>query len=103
MKTLKPISRWIRINGKEVTPKSALYDYGGDDCENGKRYVLFFRWRNREFAFDRFLARFGIVGFDYECKEYPAFITGYDGNNYFNPILCSIDEYGEKIRLYEEL
>lgn len=102
MKELKAISRWITIQRKEVTPKSALYDYGGGDCENEKRYVLFFRWHNREFAFDRFLARFGIVGFDPECKEYPAFITGYDGDNYYNPILCSIDEYGEHIRLYEE-
>ena len=103
MKKLKAISRWITIQCKEVTKKSALYGYGGDDLENGKRYVLFFRWHNKEFAFDRFLARFGIVGFDPDCKEYPAFITGYDGDNYYNPILCSITEYGDKIRLFEEL
>lgn len=104
MKELKRVSRWIRIDSLEVTKKHSLYCYAGKDDEyNGKYTVLAFRYKNRWYALEQFLSRFGIMGFDKDCKEYPAFISGYDGENYYNPLLMEMDEYGEKVRLYTEI
>ena len=102
MKELKKVSRWISVNGMEVTKNHSLYCYG-EDTENGKRYVYTFRYNGRLYALDQFLNRFGMLGFDKECKEYPKFIIGYDGENYFNPLLIEIDECGEKVRLWREV
>lgn len=102
MKDLKKVSRWISVKGLEVTEKHSLYCYG-EDTENGKRYVYTFRYNGRLYALDQFLNRFGIMGFDKKCEEYPAFISGYDSENYYNPLLIEIDEYGEKVRLYTEI
>ena len=104
MKELKAVSRWITIRGKFVTPKHRLYNYAEKtDDEKGKRYLYYFRHGGRECALEQFLNRFGMVGFDWECKEYPAFITGYDGERYFDNVYCETDEYGEKIRLWKEI
>lgn len=103
MKELKAVSRWIQIKTLYVTEKHSLFDYAEKDAEcMGKYPVMAFRWKNHWYALDSFLSRYGICGFDRECKEYPTFITGYDGNNYYNPLLMELDEYGEKCRLYEE-
>ena len=102
MKELTKVSRWITIKEMEVTKNHSLYRYG-EDTEIGKRYVFTFRYNGRLYALNQFLNRFGMMGFDKECKEYPKFIAGYDGENYFNPLLIEIDEYGEKVRLWEEV
>lgn len=101
-KNLKRVSRWITVDCIEVTKKHSLYYYG-EDTENGKRTVYVFRYNGRLYALDQFLNRYGMMGFDKECNEYPAFICGYDGENYYNPLLMEIDEYGEKVRLWEEV
>lgn len=104
MKELKRVSRWIRIDSLEVTKKHSLYYYADkDDAYNGKYTVLAFSYKNRWYALGQFLNRFGMLGFDKDCKEYPAFISGYDGENYYNPLLMEMDEYGEKVRLYTEI
>jgi len=103
MKNLKRTTRWITIQTIEVTKKHSLYCYGEKLEDSNKRIVNAFRYHNRWYAIGQFLSRFGIMGFDKDCKEYPAFISGYDGDgNIFNPMLCELDEYGEKIRLYIE-
>ena len=104
MKNLYPVSRWITIQGKYITPRHSLWNYGEKETDDDKkRYLLFFRYGGREYAFAQFIARFGAWGFDQKCERYPAFITGYDGDgDLYSPLLCSIDEYGEKIRLFLE-
>lgn len=108
MKELKKVSRWITINDKMITSRHHLWNYGynenGDRTDTDKkRYILSFRWNNREYCLEQFLSRFSfIVGFDQDCKEYPSYITGYDGENYFNPLYCELDEVNLKIRLYTE-
>ena len=104
MKNLKAVSRWIRIETLYVTEKHSLFYYADKDDEYlGKYPVTAFRWKNRWYALNQFLARFGMMGFDLECKEYPAYISGYDGENYFNPLLMELDKYGDKCRLYLEV
>ena len=103
MKELNRVSRWITINSLEITKNHSLYCYADKDDEyNGKYTVLAFRYKNRWYALGQFLSRFGMMGFDKECKKYPSFISGYDSENYYNPLLMEIDEYGEKVRLYLE-
>ena len=104
MKKLVKVSRWITIHYKDITPKHSLYCYSDNYAKQGeKACVAYFRWNNREYAIDQFINRFGMYGFDLNCEKYPAFICGYDGEgNIFNPLLCELDEYGEKIRLWIE-
>lgn len=101
MKSIKRVSRWISIQNLDVTEKHSLYYYGEDIEDSKKRSVMAFRYNGRWYAVNQFIARFGMYGFDVNCKDYPSFISGYDGDgNIYNPLMCELDEYGEKIRLY---
>lgn len=108
MKELKKVSRWITINDKRITRRHHLWEYGYNDDgdrtdEDKQRYIMSFKWHNREYSLEQFLSRFSVmVGFDHDCKEYPSYITGYDGENYFNPLYCELDEVNLKIRLYQK-
>lgn len=102
MKNIKAVSRWITVQSLDVTEKHSLFYYADKESEyNGKYPVLAFRYNNRWYALGQFINRFGMYGFDKDCKEYPPYICGYDADgNIFNPLLLSIDRYGEKVRLY---
>lgn len=102
--TLERVSRWIEIDSKEVTPRHSLYYYADKENGDGRPgYLMYFRFKGREYAVGQFIGRYSMFGFDHECKTYPAFITGYDADgDLYTPLLCEIDEYGEKIRLYRE-
>ena len=84
--------------------KTTLVKVG--DKENGDGqpgYLTFFRYHGREYALSQFIARFGAWGFDQRGETYPAFITGYDADgDIYTPLLCELDEYGDRIRLYVE-
>lgn len=105
MKELKKVSRWIKIDIMYVTPKHKLFCYVDKDevNENGKYPISCFRHDGRLYALNQFFSRFGMMGFDFDCKEYPAYITGYDAERYFDNLYCELDEYGEKIRLWKEV
>lgn len=103
-KKVIPVSRWITIETKYVTSRHSLYCYA-DECgeEDGKRPVSCFRYKGRYYALGQFFSRYGMFGFDLKAERYPAFITGYDGEgDIYTPLLCSLDDYGDKIRLYIE-
>ena len=105
MKELKRVSRWITVKNELITKKHNLWYYADKDSTFDERYayVSCFRWNGRKYAINQFLARFGMFGLDKECNEYPAFISAYDCENYYNPLLMEMDEYGEKVRLYIEI
>ena len=104
MKNLKRVSRWITIRNEPITKRHSLWYYAekdpafSDECA----YCSMFRWNGRMYAVNQFLSRYGLYGFDQKCEEYPAFICGYDAENYYHPLLCEIDDCGERIRLYVE-
>ena len=114
MREIKRVSRWIAIQTNcKVNKNNSLYDYASDEngCsvqsenfnpENGV-FLDFFRFNGRTYALNQFLNRFGICGFDFDCEEYPSFITGYDGTDYYKPLLCELDDCGSRIRLYQEV
>lgn len=105
MKELKRVSRWITIKEELITEKHSLWCYADKDTTFNERYAYcsIFRWNGRQYAVNQFISRFSMYGFDLECKEYPPYITGYDGERYYNNLYCELDDYGEKIRLYVEV
>jgi hypothetical protein len=102
MYKLVKVSRWITLCNLDITEKHSLYYYADKDSENNGKYtVSAFRYNNKWYAIDQFLARFGWMGFDIECKNYPPFIIAYDGEgNIYNPLLLEMDDNCEKIRLW---
>ena len=100
---LKRVSRWISIDCIEVTPKHRLYCYG-DKCgdEKGKRSVLVFRHGGKLYALGQFLCVDSLAWNEYECRKEPILISGYDAENWYNPLLLEIDDCNGKVRLYNE-
>lgn len=110
--TIFRVSRWIkRQTNYNPSKRNSLWYYVTDgngyregqtnfDPETGL-YLDFFRWNGRTWAIEQFY-RLDYPIF-YEDKEGKyQYLSGYDSENYYNPILIEIDETGEYIRVYEE-
>lgn len=110
-KKIYRVSRWIKIqHNYNVGKHNSLYYYATD--ENGYRdgqtsfdpknglYLDYFRWNGRTWAIEQFLRLSFPIFFEENGKT--QYIAGYDSENYYNPILIEIDEYGEYVRIYEE-
>ena len=95
-------SRWIKIKYDVVGPRHSLYDYAeGDFCSDmgdDLRSLCHFKHNGRDYAIGQFLRM------DYPIElEDGSIICGYDGENWYKPFMVEIDNYGEHIRLYEEV
>ena len=112
---IKRVSRWIKLRtAYDVTEKHSLYDYchstlnglspmqDGFDNSMGN-YLDYFVFNKRKYALDSFVNRFGMMGFDVECKDVPEYITGYEVDTYYKPLMCELSPDGEFIRLYQEV
>ena len=111
-KTIIRRSRWIRVRqAYNVTPRHSLAYYAMD--ENGYRegqsrydpsngtYLDYFVWNGRKWALEQFLRLdYPVFWEDEEGKL--QYLSGYDGENYRDPILIELDECGEYVRVYEE-
>lgn len=115
----KRVSRWIEIK-HNYTPNSrnALWDYVTD--ENGYHpyqdnfnpdnglYLDYFKWNGRTYAVEQFAA-FGSVmdcighSTGYVENGEKHYLSGYDMDNYYNPVMIELDEYGERCRVYIEV
>lgn len=108
---IKRVSRWIEIkHNYSPNKRNSLFYYATD--ENGYRdgqnafnpanglYLDYFKWNGRTWAIEQFM-RFDYPIF-YEENSKLHYLAGYDSENYYNPILIEIDEYGERVRVYEE-
>lgn len=110
-------SRWIKRQEKcNVSKRNGLYYYATDENgyhsgqagfnpENGL-FLDYFRWNGRNYAIEQFFrlnSMFCPLSYCWEDKQGKLnFLSGYDSENYYNPILIEIDETGEYIRVYEE-
>ena len=116
-RTLKRVSRWIRIRQNyNPSRRNPLWYYVTDG--NGRRegqtgydpstglFLDYFVWNGRKWALEQFIRLGGpwggppIMFTDDNGKT--SCIAGYDSENYHNPILIEIDDYGEYVRVYEE-
>lgn len=108
------LSRWIKIKTNyNPNNKNRLecyihdgfgyskYSDSYDPKNHDGKYLDYFTFQGRNYSIDQFL-RLDYPIF-YQNKEgKTCFLSGYDLENYYNPLLIEIDESGEYIRLYEE-
>ena len=117
-KTLMCLSRWIKVyQVYNITPKHCLYDYCTD--ENGffpgqsrfnpddGTFLDFFRFNGRKWAINQFIAFGGMMGgvppmWEDEHGQLRC-LSGYDSENYYNPIMIELSEDGEHVRVYQEV
>ena len=105
-KQIKRVSRWIKIKqAYNVTEKHSLYYYA-EKIEENENILDYFVFNGRKYAISQFM-RFGYpVTANYIQwyeKDKLYFMAGFDSENYYNPILIEVDEYGEYVRVYEEV
>ncbi len=111
------VSRWITMKcNYNPTKRNALWDYVQDGSgyhpyqekfnpEEGL-FLDYFEFNGRKYALEQFIAIGSIAdsighaeGYIENNQRY--FLNGYDGNDYFHPLYIELDEYGERVRLYE--
>lgn len=112
-------SRWIkRRTNYNPNKRNSLYYYTCDGygyrqgtenynpVEHGGKFLDYFRFNGRNYAIEQFISMsspFASMVYQWEDKEGKLnFLSGYDSENYFNPILIEISDCGEYIRVYEE-
>jgi len=109
---LKRVSRWIQIrHNYRPNKRNSLWYYVQD--ENGYRegrkgynpenglYLDYFVWNGRTWAIEQFYRMDVPMMWEEDGKLH--WVAGYDSENYYNPILIEMDEYGEYVRVYEEV
>ena len=117
-RTLLRLSRWIKVQqGYNITPRHSLYDYCTDENgfyhgqsmfnpENGT-FLDFFRFNGRKYAINQFIIFGGCMGGyppmweDEDGKIH--YLSGYDSEDYYNPIMIESSEYCEYVRVYQEV
>lgn len=117
-RTLMRLSRWIKVRQEyNITPRHSLYDYCTDENgfypgqsmfnpENGT-FLDFFRFNGRKYAINQFIIFGGIMGGyppmweDEDGKIH--YLSGYDSEDYYNPIMIEPSEYCEYVRVYQEV
>ena len=116
--TLMCISRLIKVHqAYNITARHCLYYYCTDEngfCpgqsgfnpENGT-FLDFFRFNGRKWALNQFIAFGGVVGgvppmWEDEHGKLRC-LTGYDSENYYNPIMIELSDGGDYVRVYQEV
>jgi hypothetical protein len=99
------VSRWIRIQtAYNITERHALHYYA-ENTDVGNA-VDYFTYGGTRYALARFL-RFGSpwLPVEYSWTDDDGkmqFLSGYDSENYYNPIMIEIHPDGEHVRVYRE-
>ena len=116
--TVTRLSRWITIRTNyNVSKANSLYDYSTD--ENGYRpyqdgydptngtYLDYFRFGGRTYAIEQFilLSSMWIGGRPYhfiDTDGTPASVIAVDmDGDLYDPLYIELDEYGERVRVYQ--
>lgn len=113
------VSRWIKVK-QNYNPRknNRLWDYVTDENgykphndnfnpENGL-YLDYFRFNGRTYAIEQFFAFGSIADTIGHASGYiengeKHYLQGFDNENIYNPIFIELDEYGENVRIYEEV
>ena len=101
--------KWQNIKYCVVKNKNnQLWDQLQEEIERGDRIpddigMSYFLINDKKYTLDNLLCRYGVMGFDMDCKNYPKQINCYTDDNIFNPVYCELDEYGEKLRIWTEV
>ena len=106
-KKIERVSRWIKIRqAYNVTEKHSLYYYA-EKLEENENMLDYFIFNGRKYALNQFY-RFGTMWTPspppmfYENDKL-HYISGYDAENYYNPLLIEVEECGEAVRIYRDI
>lgn len=116
---IERLSRWIKIHTLPVTKRHHLYDYATDgsgyhpyqDKFDPSTGVLldYFVFQGKQYPIDQFLpttSTWAIAWNPYysenDVDDY-IILSGYESEEYFNPLLIEIGGYGEFVRVYKEV
>ena len=107
-------SRWIKIKHNcNPNKRNSLYYYTVDGygyregtenynpIEHDGKYIDYFCWNGRKWAIEQFLRLDYPIFFENEDGK-TSFISGYDGEEYYNPVLIELDDCCECVRVYVE-
>ncbi|MBQ1802883.1 MAG: hypothetical protein II013_07835 [Lachnobacterium sp.] len=105
------VSNWIDKEYVVVdNEKHELWDYLQRNIENGNFYpdentVECFNINGNLYTLDDILDRFNTsyTYFDPKCLEYPKQINGIIEDGCYIGLLIEVDEYGEKLRVWDEI
>ena len=103
---IQRVSRWIKINHAcNITKRHSLFYYAEKDKDGNT--LDYFTYKGKKYALNQFF-RFGTMWTPgampmfYENDKL-QYISGYDSENYYNPILIEISDCCEAVRVYEEV
>lgn len=114
--TLIRVSRWIRIRQNyNPNKRNSLWYYVKDgngwregqpgyDPESGL-FLDYFRFNGRNYALEQFISNSSAWGYPIFFEDEngkTSFISGYDSENYVNPLLIELDDCCEYVRCYYE-
>lgn len=105
-KTLVRLSRWIKLHYEYVSKKHSLYDYADTDSSDDMVLLIWFQFRRKKYAMNQFICMNGVwanpVMFEDETGKL-NYLSGYDCEDYYNPIMIELSEDGEYVRVYQYL
>lgn len=104
---IKRVSRWIKVRqAYNITTRHNLHYYA-EQLDENENVLDYFIYNGKKYAINQFF-RFGtmftpgtIPMFYENDKLY--YISGYDSENYYNPIMIELSECCESVRVYEEV
>lgn len=71
-----------------------------------KSFLDYFIYHGKKYALNQFMrlgSNFIPEVYQFEENGKTQFLSGVDSENYYNPLLIEVDEYGESVRIYEEI
>jgi hypothetical protein len=97
MKDMKKVSRWIKIQTKQITPRHRLWGY----AEENDGWVSYIHYQNQDIAMDEFLYRDNPWA--RLPDDYPSYITAYRVVGYDDALFLEFSEDEESVRLWREV
>jgi hypothetical protein len=104
-KTIERVSRWIKIQTiYNITPRHSLYCYAEDMSDDGNG-VDYFTYKGTKYALNQFISCLSPWGYPIMWYENDKLqhASGYDSENYYNPLILEFSDCCEYIRLYQEV
>lgn len=115
---IERLSRWIKIkhnyspNNRNslayyITDENGRYSNDKYFNPNNGLYLDYFNWNGRTWAINQFIILGGMMGgipeMFTDTNGKLTVVGAYDSENYYDPIMIEIDEYGENVRVYRTI
>lgn len=98
----KLVGKKQMIKGDYITKRHSLYIYS-DFCGDDTYYVTYVVYHGKKYPMNTFIRLSGEWGGCPIILDNGDIINGYNGENYYNPLMIAIDKLGLYARLYIEV